>query len=98
MIEYLCKLVLPLGLASDTCFESIHHDLELVRAFKQHMADFNLEFVSNEEKKSRFQIFAKNDQLIKQHNDRESTFKLGHNQFSTWSDEEFGMYFGGHIS
>jgi C1A family cysteine protease len=57
--------------------------------FVDHVNTHNLEFESGAEFSKRLSIFASNSDLIEQHNAGDSTYTLGHNQFSHLSFEEF---------
>jgi len=49
---------------------------------------------SESEYKERLEIFAKNDLKIKEHNSRNATFTLEHNQFSYYTEDEFRELMG----
>ena len=53
-----------------------------------HIVNNNINMASVEDYEMRKEIFAEVDAFITMHNNTESSFKLGHNQFSTMTDEE----------
>jgi hypothetical protein len=58
--------------------------------FISHMAEHGLSFATKEEYQFRFDLFAKMDaELDLINSNPENTFTVGHNQFSTWTEDEF---------
>ena len=65
------------------------------RNFMNHMAEYGLSFATKEEYAFRLDLFTKKDAFIKEVNaDETNTFELGHNQFSTWTDDEISKILG----
>ena len=62
--------------------------------FIKHIADFGRDIANVEEFNQRFGIFEALDQVIQEHNATESSFKLGHNQFSSWTSDEYSNMLG----
>ena len=59
------------------------------RNFIEHLSKFNVWFSTREEFQFRLGIFRRKDAELRQINsDRANTFTVGHNQFSTWTDDE----------
>ena len=57
--------------------------------FSMYAARFNKIYADVEEFSARLERFMHYDRLIREHNASESNFKLGHNQFSDWTDAEY---------
>jgi C1A family cysteine protease len=65
------------------------------RSFVQHLADFGISYGTKEEYNFRFEIYKKKDFENQEINaDPANTFTVGHNQFSTWTDEEYKRLLG----
>ena len=65
------------------------------QTFLGHLAEFGLSYVTKEEFQFRFSLFQKLDaELEKINSNEEFTFKVAHNQFSTWTDDEFEKLLG----
>jgi len=63
--------------------------------FSEHVSKFGLSYGTKEEYNFRMEIFAKNDQIIRQRNlDPENTFVLDHNMFSTMTQDEVKKMLG----
>jgi C1A family cysteine protease len=62
--------------------------------FIQHMNEHNLSYGTKEEYAFRFGLFKKADEDITKINTEEKNFVVGHNQFSTWTKEEFNKLLG----
>lgn len=56
--------------------------------FMAHLAQFGKSYLTLEEYETRRALYLASDVLIKAHNESDSSFKLGHNQFSDWTDYE----------
>lgn len=54
-----------------------------------HVAEYGLSFGTHEEYEIRFGYFANKHQFIKKTNSEQSSYWLGHNKFSTWTDFEY---------
>ena len=50
---------------------------------------FNKIYKDVKEYAARFEIFAYNHKFIKEHNATKSTYTLGHNHMSDWTDDEY---------
>jgi KDEL-tailed cysteine endopeptidase len=67
----------------------------LEQAFIHHLAAHGVSYATQEEYQFRFALFAKKDAEINEINaDPENTFVVGHNQFSTWTHEEYKRLLG----
>jgi len=56
--------------------------------YMQHIVSFNLNFPTVEEYEMRKELFGEIDAFIELHNSTESNFTLGHNMFSTMTEDE----------
>ena len=87
-VQLLCKWGTRLGL-----FEC--EDDTLVSQFGNHVADYGLSYGTQEEFHYRFQLFAAKDKVLNEINaNPENTFTVGHNRFSTWTDDEYKRLLG----
>ena len=57
--------------------------------FLRHVAEYNLTYATMAEFEARLDIFLENHALIEAHNATDSSFKMGHNYMSTWTDSEY---------
>jgi len=65
------------------------------QAFIEHLASFGQSYGTAEEYQFRLDLFAKKDAEIQEINSNpENTFTVGHNQFSTWTKDEFKKMLG----
>eukprot|EP00518_Triparma_eleuthera_P022341 CAMPEP_0197552480 /NCGR_PEP_ID=MMETSP1320-20131121/5942_1 /TAXON_ID=91990 /ORGANISM="Bolidomonas sp., Strain RCC2347" /LENGTH=329 /DNA_ID=CAMNT_0043113061 /DNA_START=21 /DNA_END=1010 /DNA_ORIENTATION=- len=84
------KSALFLALAASVAQGKLMHAREKYEsAFVDHVNEHGLKFESGAEFSKRLSIFAANSDLIEMHNAGDSTYTLGHNQFSHLSFEEF---------
>lgn len=61
----------------------------------EHMSEYGLSYGTQEEYQFRMAIFAANDAEYKKINSNpENTFVVGHNQFSTWTEDEYKRILG----
>jgi len=69
--------------------------VELMSAFHKWVDFHGKQYNSHEEKMTRLQIWADNDERIQQHNsqDPSPTFTLGHNAYSDMTEGEFAEFF-----
>jgi len=68
---------------------------ETEKKFMDHIAEFGLSFATSEEYNFRLQQFQKHDDIYNEINSNKlNTFTVGHNQFSTWTDYEYGRLLG----
>ena len=63
--------------------------------FVAHLTEHQLSFATAEEYAFRRQLFAEHDAIIVEHNSQNFSFELGHNKFSTWTDDEYKAILGG---
>lgn len=59
-----------------------------------HLSKYGLSYGTEEEFEFRYAIFLEKDAEIQAHNAENSTFKLGHNKFSTYTREEYRRMLG----
>lgn len=85
----LCKAAALFGIECE--FESNHG---LKDSYAMHIAKYGLSYGTDEEFEFRYAIFAEKDAEIKAHNAESSSFKLGHNKFSTYTREEYRRMLG----
>jgi KDEL-tailed cysteine endopeptidase len=65
------------------------------QSFIEHLAAYGVSYGTQEEYQFRLDLFAKKDAEIKEINaNPENTFTVGHNQFSTWTQEEYKRLLG----
>jgi cathepsin L len=62
---------------------------EVESAFFGYITQYGKSYGSMEEYEFRLAQFARNHAIIAEHNVKESSFKLGHNKMSDWSEEEY---------
>jgi hypothetical protein len=62
--------------------------------FVNHIADFGYSYGTKEEFKFRLDQFKRTDVEIKRVNAEKKGFTLGHNMFSTWTDDEYKKILG----
>jgi len=68
---------------------------ELRSLFANHVADYGLSYGTEAEYDYRFKLYALKDQILREINsDPENTFTVGHNKFSTWTNEEYSKLLG----
>jgi len=88
----LCTVAAFLGF-NQTCQSDngLLHD-----SFAQHIASYQLSYGTKEEYQFRYELFAKKDKEINMINSdpENASFEVGHNQFSTWTDDEFKTLLG----
>ena len=86
----ICKYGAALGLF--TCEKKVSTELE--SKFYNHVSNFGLSFGTDEEFQFRLAEFAKKDAEITQINAEQSSFTVGHNQFSTMTNFEYKKLLG----
>jgi C1A family cysteine protease len=57
--------------------------------FLEHVAEYGLSYGTMEEYNFRLSNWANVDKVIREHNVTESSYKLGHNKLSTWTQAEY---------
>merc|ERR1719223_2593453 len=62
---------------------------EIESAFFGYIVQFGKSYSSVQEYEMRLREFAVKHQFINSHNDSETSFKVGHNQFSDWTEAEY---------
>jgi C1A family cysteine protease len=63
--------------------------------FMDHMNDWGLSYGTQDEFEFRFQIYQENDKIINEMNaNKDNTFEVGHNMFSTLTKDEYQKYKG----
>jgi len=77
--------------------EKKEHRHELHERFQAHMTAEGLSFGTKEEYKYRFQIFKKKNDEIEHWNNKQNSFRLAHNMFSTMTQEEAKKMLGAKI-
>ena len=90
---HLCKAASFVGIKSKHCHKQ--ETLGVEAAFNEHLAAFGKSYGTREEYQFRMEIFAQKDAEIKEINaNPENTFTVGHNQFSTWTHDEYKQLLG----
>lgn len=62
--------------------------------FVSHVNDWGYSYGTKEEFEFRFERYLLAEKDIQEHNAKDMGFKLGHNQFSTWTDAEYKRLLG----
>ena len=62
--------------------------------FAKHVEQYGLNYATKEEYDFRLSLFAKKHVLIAKKNSENVSFRLGHNLFSSWTDEEYKKLLG----
>ena len=62
--------------------------------FANYVARYNKVYEDMVEFAARFERFKYHNRLINEHNATDSNFKLGHNQFDDWTDDEYKAILG----
>ena len=62
--------------------------------YMSHMAKHGRSLASVEEYNTRLGAYMRSDAKIKETNASQNSFRLGHNKFSDWTDEEMASVFG----
>jgi len=88
-MQALCQF----ALFSQFCEPTVD-SFQVEQAFMKHIADFGKSYGTAEEYQFRLGEFAKKDAIIQAHNAENSSFTLGHNQFSDMSDYEYKKLLG----
>ena len=84
----LLSLYLALAMSQDTSDAQIDSD------FASFVADQGVSYGTQEEFQFRKALYKVKDKKIKKINAAQSNFKLGHNKFSVWTDEEYKAILG----
>ena len=63
-------------------------DIPVDFKFIKHLAEYNLSFGSVDEYFMRRDIFVANDAFIAEENANQTSYQVGHNAFSTWTQDE----------
>ena len=63
-------------------------------SFINYLSKWNKVYHDIDEFRARLEHFTRNVHIINEHNATESSYKLGHNQFSDWSPEEYSRILG----
>ena len=71
---------------------------ELEERFQAHIQSYGISYGTKEEYFFRREIFMKKDEEIQMWNNKQDSFRLGHNRFSTWTDAEMKVMLGGRMS
>ena len=91
MLNQVCKALAGAGISCSTS------DVEggVQTRFMEHVANYGISYGTNEEYNFRMSLFAKRDAAYNEINaDPENTFTVGHNMFSTLTDDEAKRYTG----
>jgi len=87
-----CVITAFLGISSSSC----EHKFSAVeQKFVEHVSNYGISYGTKEEYNFRLEIFEQKDkehQMI--NSDPENTFTVGHNQFSTWTGDEYKKLLG----
>ena len=90
MEQTLCSLSSFIGLYD--CAPAF--SLEMTQNFVNHVSDFGLSYGTEEEFNFRMQLYAAKDAEINKINSSQTSFTVGHNQFSTYTEYEMKKMLG----
>ena len=79
-------------------WEQKEHGIELHQRFKAHMIAEGLSFGTKEEYMYRFEIFKTKDAEINHWNNKQNSFRLAHNMFSTMTQDEAKKMLGTRVN
>ena len=86
-MQFLCKAA-ALGGVKHLCEKRANHHA-LKKDFLEHMNHHGLSYGTMEEYNFRLSNWANVDKVIREHNATKSSYKLGHNKLSTWTQAEY---------
>ena len=88
-MNYICQATAMAGFY--TCADSSQPEISYATEmnFINHMAEFGLSYESMDDYKFRLGLFSKVDAEINKQNAIPDSFTMGHNEFSTYTDEEW---------
>ena len=89
-MNFLCASLATIGM--NLCETPVSQETHA--AFIEHIASYGLSYGTEEEYTYRLGLFAKKDAEIKEINESQNSFTVGHNQFSTWSAFEYKKLLG----
>eukprot|EP00742_Colponemidia_sp_Colp-10_P014913 GILJ01016989.1.p1 GENE.GILJ01016989.1~~GILJ01016989.1.p1 ORF type:complete len:364 (-),score=31.96 GILJ01016989.1:67-1158(-) len=90
VISFIIIPLLAMAFGSDPLRCQYQQQDEISLMFQQHRDLLNKQYPTCDEASYREKVFRENHLLIEQHNARQDTsYRLGHNQFSDWTEEEF---------
>ena len=82
-------------LGVNMCDNSTAIDSVVEQAFIEHLAEYGVSYGTKEEYSFRLSLFNEKDAEYKKINaDENNTFTVGHNQFSTWTKDEYKRLLG----
>ena len=87
-----CKVLKLAGFK--TACDDLTENHHLTQQFVGHMNNFGLNYGTHEEFSFRMALFEKKDKIINEHNAKNPSYNLGHNQFSTWTNSEYKKVLG----
>ena len=76
-------------LINHVCPDHLRYGKDITERFDQHIVDHGLRYGTQAERHFRLKIFTENDEKINKINEKENSFQVGHNQFSTYTKGEF---------
>ena len=94
MINNLCKIAAYIGVGYDICKQDDEVPDKIKQEFAKHVTEFGLNYPTKEEYDYRLSIFAQKHVFIAKKNSENGSFRLGHNLFSSWTDEEYKKLLG----
>jgi len=90
----LCKAAGWVGIETHYC-EKKEAKAQLKKDFEDHLEKYHLSYGTKDEHNYRYSLFREKDEFIKQSNDQNESFKLAHNEFSTYNEDEYSKMLGG---
>ena len=95
-MQFLCKAAAFAGIKHEKCQK--HHIMHQTHdAFQSHLNDYGISYGTKEEYHFRHEQFALKDAEISRINSSQDYFTVGHNKFSTWTQEEYKVLLGAKV-
>jgi C1A family cysteine protease len=92
-MNFLCKLA-PINIQIGDFQLAGNCNDDIADKFAAHISEFGLSFETKEEYDFRLDLFTKKEAEINEINEKQSSFQVGHNQFSTMTPKEFSVRLG----
>ena len=84
-------------LGMNMCDNTTAIDTAVEQSFIEHLAAFGISYGTKEEYSFRLSLFNDKDAEYKKINAEQSSFTVGHNQFSTWTKDEYKKLLGAKV-
>jgi len=93
-MNFICSAIAYTGIY--TCSEPV--SFEIQQAFMEHVAEYGLNFGTQEEFNFRMNIFAEKTAKIEEINASQDSFTVGYNKFTTYTDFEYKRLLGAKVT